>query len=106
MSKTEQTTLDTGRVKQVPRDYEGQLGNGEDIPTVIESDGDEERCPYCGDWYSSIGNHWSHTSVNCSHPPVSRYKMGWLKGMMLGDGSLTGTKKNEKLAYTIQIKPL
>lgn len=76
----------------VPEDYEGQLGDGGLIPTVIESDDDEERCPYCGQWYSRIGSHWAKSS--CSHPPISRYKMELLKGMMLGDGGLDMDNKN------------
>jgi len=67
-------------------DYEGQLGNGADIPTVLESDGDRERCPCCGNWYQRIGSHWSRSS--CEYPPISNYKMELLKGMMLGDGSV------------------
>lgn len=67
-------------------DYEGQLGDGGRIPTVIERDGEQERCPYCGDWYSRIGSHWSQGS--CPYPPISGYKMELLRGMMLGDGSL------------------
>lgn len=83
---TEQTTFGERRV---PTDYEGQLGNGADIPTVIESDGDEERCPYCGNWYKRLSLHW--TSSDCQHPPISQYKMGLLKGLMLGDGSMHNT---------------
>jgi len=72
-------------------DYEGQLGNRRDIPTVLESGGDRERCPYCGNWYKRIGSHWSQSS--CEHPPISDYKIELLKGMMLGDGSLNFSNK-------------
>lgn len=78
-------------------DYEGQLGNGQDIPTVLESDGEEERCPYCGEWYSEIGSHWSQGS--CDHPPVSQYKMKLLKGMCLGDGSVKMDGKNPCMEF-------
>jgi len=87
MSKTAQTTLDGKQVTEtVPEDYEGQLGNGEDIPTVIESDGDEERCPYCGQWYSQINSHWNQSE--CQYPSISPYKIELIKGMVLGDGSM------------------
>jgi len=70
--------------------YEGHVGDGRLYPTVIESrgagDDQEERCPFCGSWYSLIGSHWSQGS--CSYPPISAYKMELLKGMMLGDGFL------------------
>lgn len=67
-------------------DYDGQLGNGGDTPTIIESDGEEERCPYCGEWYEQINHHWSASL--CSYPPISKYKIELLKGMMMGDGTL------------------
>jgi len=78
----------------VPADYDGQIGDGEKISTVIESDGDEERCPYCGEWYSKIGIHWSRGS--CHYPPISEYKMQLLRGMMFGDGNLDTTNKNPR----------
>lgn len=53
MAQVQQTTLGSSRDERptAPSDYEGQIGNGAEIPTVIESSGDEERCPYCGNWY-------------------------------------------------------
>lgn len=92
---TSQSRFETGERAPAPN-YEGQLGDGERQPTVIESDGDEERCPYCGNWYSLIGSHWSQSS--CEYPPISRYKMELLKGMMLGDGSLDMSCKNPHFA--------
>jgi len=93
-STLRQSTLGTDGSQTVPVDYEGQIGNGEKIPTVVESDGDEERCPYCGEWYSRIGTHWSRGS--CHYPHISEYKMQLLRGMMFGDGSLSLDKKNPR----------
>jgi len=86
MSETDSTEQTTLGARTVPADYEGQLGDGERIPTVIESDGEEERCPYCGDWYSRISTHWSRGS--CQWPLISQHKMKLLTGMMLGDGGM------------------
>jgi hypothetical protein len=68
--------------------YSRQLSDGREIPTIIESDNEQERCPYCGNWYSKIANHWSHPQSDCQWPPISNYKMELLTGMMLGDGSM------------------
>jgi len=75
-----------------PADYEGQIGDGDMIPTVLETDGDEERCPYCGNWYSQIGVHWARS--DCDHPPICSYKMQLMRGMLPGDASINRSKKN------------
>lgn len=90
MSKTtDESVQSTFPEQRVPADYEGQLGNGEDIPTVIESDGEKERCPYCGNWYKRVSSHWR--LGKCQYPPISEYKIELLKGLMLGDGSMNTT---------------
>lgn len=73
-------------------DYNGQIGDGGDAPTIIENNGDEERCPYCWNWYTGIGQHWSRGS--CSYPPMSQYKKDLMKGMALGDGYVDTQNKN------------
>lgn len=80
-------SVTTQHFPKTANNYEGQLGNGEDIPTVVESDNDEERCPYCGEWYSGIGVHWTRSS-DCKWPQISQYKTNLLTGLMLGDGSM------------------
>jgi hypothetical protein len=80
-TEREQQTLGDGAV---PADYDGQLGNGEDKPTILETDGDEVRCPYCGQWYELVTSHWSQGS--CQYPPYTERKQEILTGMMLGDG--------------------
>jgi hypothetical protein len=82
-SETTQTTLGEGTA---PADYDGQLGNGKHRPTILETDGDEIRCPYCGQWYEVVASHWTRSS--CQYPPYTERKQEILTGMMLGDGSM------------------
>jgi len=94
-TRDDQTTLVEAHT---PLDYDGQLGNGYDVPTILETDDGEERCPYCGDWYKQITTHW--TCSSCQYPPVSAYKMELLKGMMLGDGHMNLSYGNFRCGMT------
>jgi uncharacterized Zn-finger protein len=82
----QQQTLGDGTA---PADYDGQLGDGKDKPTILETDGDETRCPYCGQWYELVASHWTKSS--CQYPPFTARKQEILTGMMLGDGYMKNT---------------
>lgn len=82
----------------VPVDYEGQLGDGELIPTVLEEDGEETRCPHCGEWRKIIASHWSRG--DCSYPPISQYKMNLCTGMLMGDGNVDRSGKTPRLEFS------
>jgi hypothetical protein len=99
MSVTSRSEID---LDSLPSDYKGQIGDGSRIPTKIESENTQERCPYCGNWYKKIGQHWSQSS--CPYPPVSEYKMRILLGMMLGDGSLNRQHKTASMNISMSNK--
>lgn len=83
-------------------DYDGQLGDGEDVPTVIESDGEEERCPYCGRWYSGLTIHWAKS--RCPYPQMTERKDDLVKGLMCGDGGLNMGNNNSMVEVSMTNK--
>jgi hypothetical protein len=72
------------------------LGGNRDEPTVRTRSDGKEQCPTCNEWFSKIGMHWSKGS--CPYPPISEHNMELLKGMMLGDGTLSTTNSNPRVA--------
>jgi len=57
------------------------------IETRVRDGVTEERCPSCNGWYQSTTLHWSRGS--CPYPEISDETMELLKGMLMGDSSIT-----------------
>lgn len=58
------------------------------------------RCHSCGDHYDNISVHWARND-DCSHPPISNYKLEIIKGSMMGDANLEYHKGGKNPRVTI-----
>ncbi|MFC6975834.1 hypothetical protein ACFQL1_15980 [Halomicroarcula sp. GCM10025709] len=49
-------------------------------------------CPHCGGVFEQLANHWAQ-SATCVHPTLTQEQRELLKGLVMGDGSISNPKR-------------
>lgn len=62
------------------------------------------RCPDCSEDYVNLGRHLGAKSISCNYPDLTQRQSDIITGLMMGDGSVTGSKSTDSSNPYLQVQ--